>query len=598
VSDAAASLPIEAPPRDISGSAQGMIFQRLRVNLLRNHTRNVVFSSSIRIVTIVVLSVLIWSCIFGLSLYGFNALKNLEVQQRLPFLEDILGTLFDLLFLALALMLIFSGGIILYSSMFTTAETTFLLSTPARADQIFAYKFQGAIAFSSWAFVLLGSPVPIAYGIIFGAKWYFYALLPLFSLGFVLVPGSIAALACLIVVNLMPRFISVPYLRKRAIIGTVATVLLAIPAYGYHLVRTAQTIHWTHDAAKEILNEFSFAQSMMTPSHWMSLGLQAAKRGDMKQATYRLALVTSNGLFLYLVTAWLAGRFYRRGYNLLATGGDSKPNSRATANILDRSLIALLRFLDPQTRHLIVKDFRTFRRDPAQWAQVAIFLVLIMLYFANMRRFYTENLSADNLGRIYQNGVSLINLGATALLLCSYTGRFIYPMLSLEGRKFWILGLLPLQRERLLWGKFAFSATWSLLASEALITISDAMLGMPVAVIGIHALTVAVASFGLSGISVGLGAVMPNFRESDPSKIAVGFGGTLNLVACLLFLLVVLLLMAGPTHLRLAYNDATNQVHGVDAWTFLGLLAGLAAGIAAVIVPMRMGARTLQQMEF
>ena len=36
---------------------------------------------------------------------------------------------------------------------------------------------------------------------------------------------------------------------------------------------------------------------------------------------------------------------------------------------------------------------------------------------------------------------------------------------------------------------------------------------------------------GLSGLSVGLGAIVPNFRETDPSKIAVGFGGTLNLVA-------------------------------------------------------------------
>ena len=32
---------------------------------------------------------------------------------------------------------------------------------------------------------------------------------------------------------------------------------------------------------------------------------------------------------------------------------------------------------------------------------------------------------------------------AIALLLCTYTGRFVYPMLSLEGRKFWVLGLLP-----------------------------------------------------------------------------------------------------------------------------------------------------------
>ena len=60
-------------------------------------------------------------------------------------------------------------------------------------DQVFAYKFQGAVAFSSWGFLLLGSPILIAYGLRIGdgAPWYFYAVLPLFFLGFVLLPGSI-----------------------------------------------------------------------------------------------------------------------------------------------------------------------------------------------------------------------------------------------------------------------------------------------------------------------------------------------------------------------------------------------------------------------
>ena len=77
--------------------------------------------------------------------------------------------------------------------------------------------------------------------------------------------------------------------------------------------------------------------------------------------------------------------------------------------------------------------------------------------------------------------------------------------------------------------------------SEFLIVFSDIMLGMSWEVVVMHAVTVAVLALGLSGLSVGLGAWMPNFRESDPSKIAVGFGGTLNLVAGLLFLLLEIL---------------------------------------------------------
>src|SRR6202040_1842555 len=141
------------------------------------------------------------------------------------------------------------------------------------------------------------------------------------------------------------------------------------------------------------------------------------------------------------------------------------------------------------TRLLIIKDFRTFRRDPAQWAQVLIFAGLLVFYSVNTRRFYQQDI-----GRVYQNGVSLLNLTATAFLLCAYTGRFIYPMLSLEGRKFWILGLLPMRRERLLWGKFAFSATGALVIAEMLVTFSDILLGMTWPLVALHSATVLVLS--------------------------------------------------------------------------------------------------------
>jgi ABC-2 type transport system permease protein len=219
----------------------------------------------------------------------------------------------------------------------------------------------------------------------------------------------------------------------------------------------------------------------------------------------------------------------------------------------------------------------------------------VTFYTANTRRFYHQDI-----GLVYQNGLSLLNLTATSFLLCAYTGRFIYPMLSLEGRKFWILGLLPLRRERLLWGKFAFSAAGSLVIAEFLVILSDLLLGLPLAGIGLHALTVLVLAVGLSGLSVGLGACIPNFRENDPSKIAVGFGGTLNLVTGLLFLLTVIVLMAAPYHFMTAAErlvEATDRGK-VTLWLVGGPLAGLVLGVLAVFVPLHMGARALRKMEF
>ena len=189
------------------------------------------------------------------------------------------------------------------------------------------------------------------------------------------------------------------------------------------------------------MGEITAVRERLVPVQWIGLGLKAAALGEPDDMLYYLALVWSNGLMLYLGAIWLGGLLFRRGFNRVATGGTLR--KRYGGGWLDNALDRTLFFLDKQTRLLIIKDFRTFRRDPAQWLQILIFLGLAILYFSNMRRFYEKDI-----GRPFQNGISLLTLTATGFLMCAYTGRFIFPLLSLEGRKFWILGLLPLERER------------------------------------------------------------------------------------------------------------------------------------------------------
>lgn len=568
-----------APP----GRPRAFLFYGLRYHLLRNSARALVQHSVLRLLTFLAVSVLVCGFVFAFSLEGFHYLH----QFGLAALNSVIGTIFDFLFLTLMVMLLFSTALILYSSLFVSAEATFLLHSPAPADRVFAYKFQGAIAFSSWAFFLLGAPVLIAYGIIYEAPWPFYVLLPAFFLGFVLLPGSLGALVSLLVVNLVPKQ------RKQVFIAAILVLVLAVGLFLYRTFRQAVRPDLANrDALHQLLGWFTFAQGPLVPSHWMTGGFQAAARGRFSKASYYLALVWSNGLAMYLMAAWTAKHLYRHGYNRVATGGTLR--KRYGGTWIDSMAAGLLRFLDPQLRLLIVKDFRTFRRDPAQWAQVLIFTGLLGLYFSNIRRMFL-----DDIGPLYQNGISLLNLLATALLLCTYTGRFIYPMISLEGRKFWILGLLPLRRERLLWGKFAFAATGGLLIAEFLVILSDLMLGVYWIVLVLHVLTIAVLAVGLSGLSVGLSACLPNFRESDPSKIAVGFGDTLNLVAGLLFLGVTVALMAAPWHVYAAIQAAQETAVGLPPWwIFAGVIPGLAGGALASWLPLRAGALALKRMEF
>jgi ABC-2 type transport system permease protein len=572
-----ATLSLGKPP-GASGSA--MVFLRLRWKLLCNSWRVLFGHSRIRPFTIALCSAIICTFVFLISWEGFRFMS----VQGMALGGNVIGMLFDLMFLALGGLLIFSSGLILYSSLFASQETAFLLSSPMPDDQIFAFKFQGALAFSSWAFLLLGGPVLIAYGIVYKAPWSFYPLLPAFFLGFILVPGSLGAIACLAIVNLLPRR------RKQMLVLLAFLVLIPVVIWGYSLLTTVQNETLNRDAIQRLWGRFELAQAPLLPTHWVGWGVLCAARGQTERMLYYLGLIWSNGLALYLLTAWLSKKLYRRGFNRVATGGDLRRSWGG--HWLDRLLERTLFLAGRQTRLLIVKDFRTFRRDPAQWAQVLIFCGLMALYLVNIRRLLVSEISWR-----YQNLISFLNVAAVALLLCTYTGRFIYPMLSLEGRKFWVLGLLPMPREKLLWGKFAFSATGSLLIALTLVLVSDLMLAMPLMIILLHALSVVVLAAGLSGLSVGLGAIIPNFRETDPSKIAAGFGGTLNLVIGLGYLIVVTVLMALPWHLLATTEGEVKSPIALVGIAF-GVLLGLTVGAAAVIIPLGIGARRLRQMEF
>jgi ABC-2 type transport system permease protein len=76
----------------------------------------------------------------------------------------------------------------------------------------------------------------------------------------------------------------------------------------------------------------------------------------------------------------------------------------------------------------------------------------------------------------------------------------------------------------------------------------------------------------------------------------VGFGGTVNMVTGLGFLIAVIGLMAVPFHAAQLANRATGGP--VNPWVFAGVPFALALGAAATVLPMRAGARSLRSMEF
>ncbi|MGO8691528.1 MAG: putative ABC transporter permease subunit [Thermoguttaceae bacterium] len=581
-----------AAPRLIDAEEESRAFWRMRAHVVRTVAGQVLSLGRFRLFLVVVLSTLLWLAVFQILHEGFVFLDNsLQSAENFDFMVHMVFVTF---FGALLAMLWFSAGIILYASLFQSHEVTLLLTLPAREGRIFLHKFQEAVVFTGWGFLLLGSPMLLAYGMAAKAPWYYYAMLPPLMLAFTYIPVAGGGICCLLLVRYLPgarKFLSI-------LVGAAMVVLALWAVWRLLPIQDGVllTPAWLHD----MLGRLGIVDWRLMPSWWLSAGLLEAARHNWAEGLKFLALMIANALFCRQVAIWASMRLYRPAYAALHTMAHAPRKARA--GWLDRGVLRALAPLPHAVRWMIVKDLRLFRRDAGQWSQFLIFFGLLMVYFV-----YSHPFSYNRHYAGWVNMVSLLNFAVVGLLMSTFTTRFIFPTISLEGRRFWFLGLLPLGRDTILWSKFAFALIASLLPCSILILVSDLMLRVSLLVVVVHQLTCLLLCLGLSGIAVGLAARLPNLREQSPARITAGFGGTLTLVLSTLYILLIVVLTALPCHLYLATEVArealfpragASWLRWLHLWIVGGMIGGVALGVAATIVPLWIGLRAFRRLEF
>jgi ABC-2 type transport system permease protein len=245
-------------------------------------------------------------------------------------------------------------------------------------------------------------------------------------------------------------------------------------------------------------------------------------------------------------------------------------------------------YLPLPLRLIAAKDLRTFFRDPLQWSQLAILFGLLALYLTNM-----PTLRAQLSGWGWYLIIPFLNLCAVGLILATFTCRFVFPLVSLEGRKLWLIGLLPVPRGHVLYAKLAFAMTVTLLVALSTMGLAIIILRLPAIWAAIHLVVTVAMCYGLCGLSVGIGARLPMFGETNAARIANGFGGTANLLASIV--LVTLMLVAVGYATWLCRHMAEDAMPG-------GLPLALCAtavvlGMVAGSLAMRVGRGHFSQIE-
>ena len=105
-----------------------MVMKRAEIaNRFRNQSRFKIF-------VLLLFAVFFWVGLYQFFFHGMEFLYNIT---RDYYFEDMIWTMFFLFFFALMVLLVFSNGIIAYSSFFRSGETGFLHTLPVRVENLF-----------------------------------------------------------------------------------------------------------------------------------------------------------------------------------------------------------------------------------------------------------------------------------------------------------------------------------------------------------------------------------------------------------------------------------------------------------------------------
>ncbi|HAB19937.1 MAG TPA: hypothetical protein PLX89_08510 [Verrucomicrobiota bacterium] len=538
----------------------------------------------------------------GLSFSLFYG--GLRFIGRFPGLGGLLvERLLFLLFAFLFALLLISNLVIAYTNLFRNRETAFLLTLPVPRQTVFQWKLIESTLLASWAFVFLVAPLLAAYGLVNRVDWHFYPMVVVLVALFIVLPGVVGCWLALQVA----RFLDRKAFQVVLVVGLATVVGLLLFKFRPEPITDEALETRVLSVIDRLLDNTRFAQFPLLPSYWLSSSVQNWSEGAIRTALFFAAVLLSYALLFGWIAATRFGNSFYEASSIVHGRGSMFSRWNWFQLLEERQrrvqrLSVLLRprdWLDgvlgwrgivpPDVRALVAKDLRVFWRDTTQWGQALMLFGLLTVYIINLRHF-TRQLDSP----FWISLVSYLNLGACALNLATLTTRFVFPQFSLEGKRVWVVGLAPIGLVRVVRLKFWLASVTTLGLTIGLILLSCSMLGLDAAHSVFFAFAIAVMTFTLNGIAVGLGALYPNFKESNPSKIVSGFGGTFCLVLSFLYIVgsVVLLAVASPWGWRPEASDDFAPAKAAFTWTVFVLSSVLAGWI-----PLRLGLRKVADTE-
>ena len=514
---------------------------------------------------------------FFLFKEGFQFLKTI------PLISDlVINRLFYFLFLFTFFLMLFSAILTSYSTLFSKGETDLLMSFPLSFCVIFTHKFLETSFYTSWSFIFLGIPFFSAYGAVNHLPPSFYGLMAILVIPFILLSSELGALFTLLLSRVMAL--------KGWRIYVIGISVLSIPLlyFIYKLFSLPPITPDLFSLVKQVFSHFRLSQHTYLPSYWIANGLFLFLKGKSGEMSKYILLLYLSSFFLFLTLLSLSSRLYFPAFSNVRGSIREKRIVRRFSPLT--FLLHFFDFLPRRYRALVSKDIKNFFRDPRQWSQFLIFFGILAIYILNLRSYRYFKVAQN-----FKMMVSLVNISAMGFILSTLTTRFMFPQMSLEGRRIWMIKLSSLTLKEVLWEKFYLTFTFCFIIVSILTNLTNVFLRVPSILYLVGNILVLCMSLSLTSLSVGLGAVFPDFSSDNPARIVSGFGGTLNFMLGMIYVLFVVSLVAIPFSLKFILMRISDRIFIAFLRIALAWILGIT--LFSVFFPLRYACKKLEKLE-
>jgi ABC-2 type transport system permease protein len=536
-----------------------------------------------------------WIFLLALAL-GFWVFTFFIFQKVLVYFRSIelFGDLLNARLLSMMLLTFFS--ILLFSNLISSLSTFFLsedlnliLCRPVPQEQVYYARLVETLGYTSWMVLLFAFPVFLAYGWVYGGSWKFYGNLLAAIIPFLFIPAALGSMLAMLLVNVFPA-------RRTKDILLLLSILLAVGLY--FLLRFLQPEKLTNPDSFAGLVEYMTALAAPSwaflPSFWFAETVTPYLQATASQAGFYQACLWSTAGATGVMGSWVSRALFFPGWT---KSQEARKAYLARIPVFNQLLHAVSRPLRPQARAMVIKDGKTFFRDTTQWSQLILLTALVVVYLYNFSVLPLDQTPMP--GFFLQNLFSFLNLGLAGFVLSAVAGRFVFPGVSQEGYSFWIIRSSPLSLRTFLWSKFWTGLVPLLLLAEALIFLSNWLLKVTPFMMAISSITILFITCGVVGLAVGVGALYPQFRLENTARMAWGMGGAIYMIISMIFIGGVVLLEAWPVYTIFMAKFHHRSVSGLQWAGILASFAGVVLLIwLATLLPMRLGLKKLQEMDF